>query len=730
MPRVPVKISSQPKRGRPKKRSPVRSRGKSTAAALLNPLHEARALLRARRDAHAAVAQSQRAHARLCEAIDILPHGLVFLDAEGRYILWNQQYANIYKRSADLFNSGARLEDTLRIGVERGDYPDAIGREEEWVAERVRRLKNPDGPHEQILSDGRCILIEERRTADGGVIGLRVDITEIKQREESFRLLFDGNPVPMFVYALDDQRLLAANDAAVEHYGYRREELLAMTLSDIQEGTDEATVICPDLPDDEAGKTWKHRKADRTKIDVAVYARRQTFQSRAAVLIAAIDITERKRAEARVAFMAHHDALTSLPNRVLLHSCMAEMLNRLRRNLKGFAVICVDLDNFKTVNDTYGHPFGDRLLQAVAVRLKSLLAEDDIVARLGGDEFAIIQTNVTQPEHVSALVQRLIDAVGKPFALEGHDISVGVSVGIALAPGDSTDADALLKNADMALYRAKADGRGTFRFFEPEMDARVQARHRLEIDLRAALQNGQLELHYQPLVDLRTGKVNGFEALMRWCHPERGWITPIEFIQVAEETGLIAQVGAFVIQQACTDAASWPRDVKVAVNLSPLQFRYGTLFQQVKDALQRSGLAASRLELEITETLLLEKSDQVIATLHALRALGVRISMDDFGTGYSSLSYLRSFPFDKIKIDQSFVRDLSANEDSQAIVRAVVGLGESFGITITAEGIETESDLKRLIEDGCNEGQGYLFSKAMPANKISQFLITKRTSVA
>ncbi len=613
--------------------------------------------------------------------------------------------------------------------MERGDYPDAIGREEEWIAERVGRLKNPDGPHEQILADGRCILIEERKTADGGIIGLRVDITEIKRREESFRLLFDGNPVPMFVYALDDQRLIAANEAAVKHYGYRHEDLLAMTLHDIQEGAD-ASVPGLDVSEDEAGKTWKHRKADRTTIDVAVYSRRQTFQSRDAVLIAAVDITERKQAEARVAFMAHHDALTSLPNRVMLHSRMAEMLHRLQRDLKGFAVICVDLDNFKAVNDTHGHPFGDRLLQAVAVRLQTFVGEDDVVARLGGDEFAIIQANTTQPEHVSMLAQRLIEAIGEPYDLEGHHISVGVSVGIALAPGDSTNADTLLKNADMALYRAKADGRGTFRFFEPEMDARLQARHRLEIDLRAALQNGQLTLHYQPLVDLRTGEVNGFEALMRWWHPERGWIPPIEFIQVAEETGLIAPLGAFVIRQACTDAASWPRNVKVAVNLSPLQFRYGTLFQQVADALQRSGLAASRLELEITETLLLEKSDQVIATLHALRALGVRISMDDFGTGYSSLSYLRSFPFDKIKIDQSFVRDLSTNEDSQAIVRAVVGLGESFGITITAEGVENDSDLNRLIEDGCNEGQGYLFSKAMPANEIFQFLTTKHPRVA
>jgi predicted signal transduction protein with EAL and GGDEF domain len=320
--------------------------------------------------------------------------------------------------------------------------------------------------------------------------------------------------------------------------------------------------------------------------------------------------------------------------------------------------------------------------------------------------------------------------VGEPYDLNGHQISIGGSVGIALAPGDAVDADRLLKCADMAMYRAKADGRGTFRFFEPDMDARVQARHRLEVDLRAALQSGGLELHYQPLVDLRSGEVTAFEALIRWPHPERGMIPPVEFIPVAEETGLIAPLGAFVLRQACADAAHWPRNVKVAINLSPLQFRHGNLLVQVMEALTKSGLSAQRLELEITETLLLEKSEHVLATLHALRALGVRISMDDFGTGYSSLSYLRSFPFDKIKIDRSFVHDLDANTDSQAIVRAIVSLGTSLGITITAEGVETESDLARLQAEGCNEGQGYLFSKARPAKDIFQYLTTKRVKVA
>jgi len=690
------------------------------------------ALALARRETKTAVANAEQADARLREALDILPQGIVFLDAEGRYILWNQQYADIYKRSADLFHPGAKLADTLRIGVGRGDYPEAIGREEEWLKERLSHLANPRGRHEQRLSDGRWIMIEERRTSDGGVIGLRVDISEMKQREASFRLLFDGNPVPMFVCAIENLSILAVNDAAVAHYGYEREKLLAMGLLEIQEGDDQPEFHDPDTDAAEvdAGKTWKHRKADGNTIDVAIFSRRLTHNETPTVLIAAMDITERKRAEARVAFMAHHDALTALPNRLLLRLRMEEMLTRIERNGGGLAALCVDLDGFKSVNDALGHSFGDLLLQTVARRLQGVAREGDCVARLGGDEFAILQADVTSPEQVSAFAQRLLAVISEPYDLNGHQVTIGCSVGIALAPGDARDAARLLKSADMALYRAKADGRGTFRFFEPDMDARVQARHRLEVDLRAALQSGGLELHYQPLVDLRSGEVTAFEALIRWPHPQRGMIPPMEFVPVAEETGLIAPLGAFVLRQACADAARWPRNVKVAVNLSPLQFRHGNLLVQVMDALKASGLSPQRLELEITETLLLEKSEHILATLHALRALGVRISMDDFGTGYSSLSYLRSFPFDKIKIDRSFVHDLEANMDSQAIVRAIVSLGTSLGITITAEGVETESELARLQAEGCNEGQGYLFSKARPAKEIFQFLTTKRTKIA
>jgi diguanylate cyclase (GGDEF)-like protein/PAS domain S-box-containing protein len=681
-------------------------------------------------EADLAIKEAEHAHARLRAAIDILPQGVVFLDAENRYILWNQQYADIYKRSADLFVPGARLQDTLRIGVARGDYPAALGREEEWIAERLERLRNPGGRHEQTLSDGRCILIEERRTSDGGIIGLRIDITELKQREASFRLLFDSNPVPMFVYALDDERIIAVNESAIVHYGYARESFLGMTLGALHDSDE--TAVLPRIAvlshDDQAGRTWRHRKADGNPIDVAIYSQLLTYDGRAAALIAAVDITERKRAEARVAYMAHHDALTALPNRVLLRLRLEDMLSRADRDGGQFAVLCIDLDNFKSVNDTLGHPLGDLLLQQIAQRIQAMLREQDTVARLGGDEFAVLQGGAGTAVAVSALAERLIATISEPYELEGHMVVIGASIGIALAPGDGNEPDRLLKQADMALYRAKGEGKGSFRFFEPEMDARVQKRRRLEMDLRAALHTGELEIHYQPLVDLATGETCAFEALLRWLHPERGMIMPDEFIPVAEDTGLIGVLGAFVLRQACADATAWPDATKLAVNLSSLQFRTGNLLQTVIDALKSAGLPPHRLELEITETLLLERSDQVLATLHALRALGVRIAMDDFGTGYSSLSYLQSFPFDKIKIDRSFVRHLSSNTESQAIVRAIVSLGSSLGMTITAEGLESERDLVMLRAEGCGQAQGFFFSLPRPQRDIVMDLRRQRVA--
>jgi diguanylate cyclase (GGDEF)-like protein len=429
------------------------------------------------------------------------------------------------------------------------------------------------------------------------------------------------------------------------------------------------------------------------------------------------DITERRRAEAKIAFLAHHDPLTSLPNRVSFHGAMEEALSRMKRG-GSVAVLCLDLDHFKAVNDTLGHPVGDALLQAVADRVRACVRPTDTIARLGGDEFAIVQTESEQPVGSTALAARLIKEISAPYEILGHQVVIGASVGISVAPDDGADADELLKNADMALYRAKEDGRGAYRFFEAAMDAKMQLRRKLELDLRKAVALGEFELFYQPSVDVQANRLMGLEALIRWRHPERGLVSPTEFIPLAEEIGLITQIGAWVLKQACRQAATWPDGIRVAVNLSPVQFRGGTVVLDVISALGSSGLSASRLELEITETVLLEDTEATIATLKQLRELGVSIAMDDFGTGYSSLGYLRKFPFDKIKIDQSFIHDLSDRPDSTAIVRAVTGLGSSLGIAITAEGVETEEQLRRLKDEGCTEVQGYLISEPQPAREL------------
>ena len=710
-PAKPTPKLQDPKRARPNWRAPA-------GQALGGPGE----IAHTRAEVEAAIANARKSHERLREAIDILPQGIVFLDAEGRYILWNKKYAEIYSRSADLFRPGAKLQDTIRIGVERGDYPEAIGHEEEWIAERLAKLYQPGERHEQKLADGRVILIDERLTEDGGIIGLRVDITELKQREASFRLLFDSNPVPMIVCGLDDERVLSVNAAAIDHYGYSRAEFEKLTIRSLQAFDSEAPWAGDRSSDEQAARTWKHVKADGTLIDLAIYSRHLVYHDRPAVLLALMDITERKRAEARLAFLAQHDGLTGLPNRNLLRQQMDEMLLHRRRSADKVAVLVLGLDSFKSVNDTLGHGVGDKLLRGVAKRLRSTLREEDTVARLNSDEFAIVQSGLARPEDAVLLAKRLLEAISDPFMLDGQSVNIGATIGMAMAPGDGDDSEKLLKNADMALSRAKNECRGTFSFFEAGMDARAQVRRKIETDLRDAIQNDVLRPYYQPLVDLASGRITGCEALVRWPHPERGMISPADFIPIAEETGLINALGGLMLRRACMDAALWPDDVRVAVNLSPAQFRVGNLLSIVMDALRQSGLSAKRLELEITETLLLEKSSQVLATLHALRALGVRISMDDFGTGYSSLSYLRSFPFDKIKIDQSFVRDLGANRDAQAIIRSIVSLGKGLGVTITAEGVETEAELSCLRAEGCNEGQGFLFSRARPNAEIVELL--------
>jgi diguanylate cyclase (GGDEF)-like protein len=402
------------------------------------------------------------------------------------------------------------------------------------------------------------------------------------------------------------------------------------------------------------------------------------------------------------------DNLTGLANRSLFRKRLNEQLNRSPEHGM-VAVHCVDLDGFKDVNNAYGHPIGDALLRSAAKRLGSVVRKIDTAARLGGDEFAIAQP-ITSREEALAFAKRLVDLLREPYRVEGKNLSLSASVGVAVGPADGEDADNLLKNADMALYCAKADGRGTYRFFEAEIDARLRARKALELALRAALSRGEFEICYQPIINLQDNRIASFEALIRWHHPERGMILPADFIPLAEQIGLIVPLGEWIIQRACMDAAKWPRHVKVAVNLSPIQLMSANLLPNVAQALASSGLAPSRLELEITEAVLMQNTETTIARLHRLRELGVHITMDDFGTGYSSLSYLRSFPFEKIKIDRSFIKSLEEGEESAAIVRAVAGLAQSLRKTTTAEGVETEKQMRHVRSLGCTEMQGFFFS--------------------
>jgi len=440
------------------------------------------------------------------------------------------------------------------------------------------------------------------------------------------------------------------------------------------------------------------------------------------------DVTERREAEKQIAHMATHDVLTDLPNRMMLRERLSQALAGLADG-EQLAVLYVDLDHFKTVNDTLGHSVGDELLRAVAQRLRRCVEDTDLVAHVGGDEFAIIRPRLDRRADAAVLAKKICKTLKAPYNLSGHVAIVDASAGIALAPNNGTEPNELLKSADLALYRAKAEGRGAFRFFKPDMDARMQARRALELDLRRALNEGAFHLHYQPIVNMASGEVTCCEALLRWNHPDRGAIPPSEFIPVAEEMGLIVPLGEWVLRKACGDAANWPSDIGVAVNLSPTQIVGSDLVPTVISALAHSGLPAARLEMEITEAVLMHSSKATLATLHNIRELGARISLDDFGTGYSSLSYLRSFPFGKIKVDRCFIGGLPGG-DSLAIVRAIVNLAHSLNMATTAEGVETEMQAQQVRALGCTEMQGYYISRPRPLEDISRLFLRREDTRA
>jgi diguanylate cyclase (GGDEF)-like protein len=673
------------------------------------------------------VEQRRSAQARLADALECSQEGVVVVDANDGIVLANAQAADFLGLSPNLLKPGTPLSQLEPALQGAGDAAHML----------IRRDKNLQTTSEILMADGRWLRISRSATRDDGFIVLCSDISRLKKQEWSLRetnLLLDAalENMSQGLCLFDAQnRLEVFNRRYLEIFRLPRERIKpGITFREVIE-VSVANGNHPHKTVDEIMAEREQRHTENAKgphlyefNDGRVVSCLYSPTSDGRWVATYEDVTERRQAEAKIMHMARHDALTNLPNRVLFKDKMEEALTRGEE----LAVMFLDLDRFKSVNDSLGHPVGDALLCSVTERLQRVVLGADTVARLGGDEFAIVQ-HKTSANDASELAARIIDALVEPFDLHGHQVIIGTSIGIAMAPADGNEPDQLLRNADMALYRAKADGRGSYHFFQPEMDAQMQERRKLELDLRKALLADQFELHYQPLVNVASGELSGFEALLRWNHPELGLVMPDEFIPVAEEIGLIVPLGDWVLKQACRDAVTWPAKLTVAVNLSAVQFRNPTLALSVVSALGQSGLAATRLELEITETVLLQDDRTVLDSLHQFRDLGVGICMDDFGTGYSSLSYLRSFPFDKIKIDRSFIRELGKKNDSIAIIRAVMELGSSLGMITTAEGVETEEQLEILRAEGCMQVQGYLFSRPIPADEIPLLLRQLRPRV-
>ena len=667
----------------------------------------------------------------LKSVFDNLRQGVLVLGPDSRVRAFNGWVSHLLALDVGALRIGLAADELIAAAHAAGHY--GTRSVAEALATWRRRFDSRlPSQHELALSNGNTLRVAYAPAPDGGWIITYEDVTariktarDLAAQNERFDAALTNMPHGLCLFD-DDRRLILCNPAYGDLYRLPEELMRAGT---------------------PLGSILAHREAVGngpadmgSYFDVIVEAdRKGGFANRRVALqdgrtirithnpmqggYVALheDITATVRAEEEVRHLGSHDALTGLPNRVSLREKLGHALARVSRE-RPVAVLCLDLDEFKIVNDTLGHAVGDLLLQAVAERIGYSLGETSTFARLGGDEFVVLQHDPRNRDDAEALARVLVERMGTPFDIEGHDIVVGVSIGIAFCPDDGVMADDVLKKADISLYRAKTDGKSRFRFFESAMDEELQTRRMLELDLRQTVAQNGFSLHYQPLVDAKTAHIRGFEALLRWKHPERGFIPPLEFIPLAEEIGLIGTLGAWALRQACRDAASWPQDVSVAVNLSALQFRDGTLCDVVASALEDAGLIASRLELEITESVLIVDSAGTLATLNRLKALGVRIALDDFGTGYSSLSYLRAFPFDKIKIDKSFIRDLGDGVGSTVIVGAVAGLGAALGINTTAEGVETEEQLARVRQHGCSEVQGFFFASPCPLEAVPALL--------
>ena len=684
----------------------------------------------------------------LQEAINHLSLGVIIFDGRRELVFCNKRYMEIYGLSAEQVKPGTPTSELIRHRLNLGLK--VLAQPDEYIRQRLGNAVVAGTTIEEF-TDGRVIAHTVHPMPGGGGIATHEDITtreemsarlkmqnELgKQQEENSRvrnLQFDtaiNNMSQGLCFFDANHRLIVCNDRYIDMYDLAHDRVGPGTpLAEIVDMRFEAGSF-PEMTRDEylrwrANVAISHEPTDsivELRNGKTVKIRHRPMPDGGWVATHE-DITVQRRSEVKIEYMAHHDALTDLANRVLLNERLEQALGRIHLE-EMVAVHHLDLDQFKAVNDTFGHPAGDKLLKIVADRLRGLVRETDTIARMGGDEFVVVQAPIADPAESTSLAQRIIALMSEPFDLDGHQAVIGASIGIAVGPSDGLKPDELLRNADLALYRAKGDGRGTFRFFETAMDLQMQTRRIMERDLRKALSSGQFELYYQPVVNLASGDISGFEALIRWNHPEQGVIPPASFIPLAEETGLIVPVGEWVIRQACATAAQWPGDLSIAVNISAAQFRNPGLMQVIVGALATSGLDPTRLEIEITETVLLQNRETTLAVLRQLRELGIRIAMDDFGTGYSSLTYLQCFPFDKIKIDRSFVKDITENTGSLNIVRAVAALAKGMGMTATAEGVETSEQLDRITSEGCTEMQGFLFSRPVPASEIERLFLSR-----
>ena len=674
---------------------------------------------------------------RLDTALNNMTQGLVLYDASARVVVCNQRYVDMYGLSTAVVKPGSRFYDIVRHRKETGSFKGDV---EEFCSAVLKKVAQGEVTHGILEStDGRSVHIVNRPLAQGGWVATMEDITERRnieqERDRNYAFLLqiiDHIPSQITVKDVRSRRYVLVNRVAEAQFGLSRADIVGKTAADIFPKAS-ADIIASDddktLRSEEVmfldERPWESQGMGRRFITSKRIGIRDQSGERRYIINVVDDVTDRRRADEKIANLAHYDALTDLPNRALFREQVERELLRARRG-EQFALLYVDIDEFKGINDSLGHHVGDELLKVVAARLRSCIRETDLVARLGGDEFAVIQTNIGNVADVVQFATRIHEAIRQPYHCLGHQLSADASIGVALAPRDGTDLDQLIKNADLAMYGAKANGRRTYRFFEPAMDARAKARLTLQQDLRQAVVDGGFEIHYQPVVDLRDGEVTSCEALLRWRHPERGMISPAEFIPVAEDTGLIVELGEWVLRTACTEAAGWPDHVRLAVNVSPVQLKCPTLALKIATALAASGLPASRLELEITEAVLIRDEDTALSILHQLRDIGVRIALDDFGTGYSSLSYLKRFPFDKIKIDRCFISDIAEIDGSAAIVQAVVNIAASLNMTTTAEGVETQEQRDKLRALGCTEMQGYLFSAARPGPEVRQLFNKSR----